>query len=255
MIGNGLDRTMRINTEYGLDMIMMTNTDSPRLAVTPGEWYASDMLTPIRRDLRQMNGIPEVIGVMYDCRTVWGFPQIDFTVVDCGAVELDDLTFRRPSFPQEEFSAGRDRNYMYMEDYIVRGFPKIDSAAVDYDTGAVEQDDLMFRRASWRLYMAGPLGWFISAHSISDWVTPFRITSQTWPMLSLVRSYLPSLDRECGCSAVSSSSTGSYPKRISRSGNILVSSAVSSPCMARWRKRVIWVGHVSVCSAVSSFIF
>ena len=58
-----------------------------------------------------MNGIPEVIGTMYDCRTVWGFPQIDFTMVDCGAVELDDLTFRQLSFPPKEFYARRDRNY------------------------------------------------------------------------------------------------------------------------------------------------
>ena len=146
------------------------------------------MLTPMRRDLRQMNGRPEVIGTMYDCRTVWGFPQIDSTAVDCGTVELDDLTFRRPSFPPDEFSAGRDRNYM--EDYIVRGFPKIDSAAVDYDYGAVELDDLIFRRTSCppgemvTICMAGPVDWPVSAHSISDWVTPFRITSQTWTMLS-----------------------------------------------------------------------
>ena len=148
VIVNGLDRTIRMNTEYGLDRIMMTNTDSPQLAVTPGEWYASDMLTTMRTDLCQMNGIPEVIGAMYDCRTVWGFPQIDSTAVDCGGVELDDLTFRRMSFFQpDEFSAGRDRNYM--EDYsIVWGFPQIDSAAVDYDTGAVELDDLIFRRTS-----------------------------------------------------------------------------------------------------------
>ena len=53
VIVNGLDRTMRMNTEYGLDRIMMTNTDSPRLAVTPGEWYASDMFTMMRTDLRQ----------------------------------------------------------------------------------------------------------------------------------------------------------------------------------------------------------
>ena len=100
MIVNGLDRTMKMNTEYGLDQIMMTNTDSPRLAVTPGEWYASDMLTTMRPDLRQINGIPEVIGAMYDCRTVWVFPQIDSTAVDCGAVELDVLTFfRQTNFP------------------------------------------------------------------------------------------------------------------------------------------------------------
>ena len=109
---------------------MMTNTDSPRLAVTPGEWYASDMLMTISTDLRQINGIPGVIGAMYDCRTVWAFPQIDSTAVDCGAVELHDRTFRRTSFPLDEFSAGRDRNYMeYCS--IVRGFPQIDSTAVD----------------------------------------------------------------------------------------------------------------------------
>ena len=57
------------------------------------------------------------------------------------------MTFRRTSFPPDEFSAGRDRNYM--EDYsIVWGFPQIDSAAVDYGTGAVELDDLIFRRTS-----------------------------------------------------------------------------------------------------------
>ena len=33
--------TMRMNTEYGLDRIMMTNTHSPRLAVTPVEWYTA----------------------------------------------------------------------------------------------------------------------------------------------------------------------------------------------------------------------
>ena len=104
------------------------------------------MLTPMRRDSRQMNGIPEVIGDMYVCRTVWGFPKIDYTAVDCGTVELDELTFRRMSFPPDEFSAGRDRSYI--EDYIVRGFPQIDSAAVDCDTGAVELDDLIFCRMS-----------------------------------------------------------------------------------------------------------
>ena len=46
VIINGLDRTMRMNTEYGHERIMMTNTDSPRLAVIPGgEWYTSEMLT------------------------------------------------------------------------------------------------------------------------------------------------------------------------------------------------------------------
>ena len=71
---------------------MMTNMDSPRLAVTPGEWYASDTLTPLSRDLRQMNGIPEVMGAMYDCRTGWDFPQGD-SGDTCGVVMIDDLIF------------------------------------------------------------------------------------------------------------------------------------------------------------------
>ena len=77
------------------DMNMKINTESPRLAVTTGEQYASDMLTTMSTDLRQMDGILEVIGVVrMDYRTVWGFPQIDSAAVDCGAVELDDLIFR-----------------------------------------------------------------------------------------------------------------------------------------------------------------
>ena len=35
LIMNGLNGTMRMNTEYGLDQSLMTTTDSPRLAVTP----------------------------------------------------------------------------------------------------------------------------------------------------------------------------------------------------------------------------
>ena len=49
LILNGLDRTMRMNTENGLDGSMRINTDSPRLAITPGEWYASEMIRVIPR--------------------------------------------------------------------------------------------------------------------------------------------------------------------------------------------------------------
>ena len=105
-IVNGLDTIMMMNTEYGRDRIMMRNTESSRLAVTPGEWYASDILATMSTDLRQMNGIPDVIGAMKDCRTVWGFPQIDSAAVDCGAVELNDMIFRRTSFPPDEFPLG-----------------------------------------------------------------------------------------------------------------------------------------------------
>ena len=133
VIVHGLDRTMTMNTENGLDTIMMITTDSPRLAVTPGEWYASGMLTLLSRDLRRMNG------AMYDSITEWGFPQVDSAAADSGAVELDDLIFRRLSLPPEEVSAGRDGNY---------GSLKIDSAEVDYGTGAVGLDDLIFRRTN-----------------------------------------------------------------------------------------------------------
>ena len=117
VIRNGLVRTTRMNTEFGLDQLMMTSMDSPRLAVTPGEWYASDALTPLSRELRQTNGILEVMGAMNDCRTGWDFPQFDSTAVDCSAVELDDLTFRRPGFPPEEVHAGGDTCGVVMLDF------------------------------------------------------------------------------------------------------------------------------------------
>ena len=120
VIVHGLDRTRTINTENGLDTIMMItwdSPDSPRLTVTPGEWYASDVLTQIRRDLRHT----------YDISAA----------VDCNTIELNDLIFHRLSLPPEDVSAWRDGNY---------GSPKIDSAAAD--SGAVELDDLIFRRLS-----------------------------------------------------------------------------------------------------------
>ena len=93
VIMHGLDRTMTMNTENGLDTIMMITTDSPRLAVTPGEWYVSIMLTLLIRDLRQMNS------AMFNSRTELGFPQVDSAAADSGAVEMDDLIFRRLSLP------------------------------------------------------------------------------------------------------------------------------------------------------------
>ena len=111
---HGFDGTMPMITENGLDAIMMINSDSPRLAVTPGEWYASAMLTLLSCDLRQMNS------AMFHSRTELGFAQVD-------------------SVAEEDVSAGRDGNY---------GTLKIDSTVVDYGTGAVGLDDLIFRRLS-----------------------------------------------------------------------------------------------------------
>ena len=75
--------------------------------------------TPLSRELRQMNGIPEVMGAMYDCRTGLDFPQFDSTAVDCSAIELDDLTFRRPGFPPEEVPAGGDTCGVVMLDDLI----------------------------------------------------------------------------------------------------------------------------------------
>ena len=149
VIMNGLNGTMRINTEYGLDQSLMTNTDSPWLAVTPGEWYASETIRTIRIDLRQMNGFTRIIGALCECWTAGGCPQLDSATVYCGAVGLDDLIFRQTSFPPNDYSAGCDQTYM--EDYsIVRGFPHLESAvdAVAADCGAVELVDLIVRSMS-----------------------------------------------------------------------------------------------------------
>ena len=52
-----------------------------------------------------------MIGAMCDHRTAEVFTQIDYAAADCGTFELDDLIFTRTSFPPDELSAGRDRNY------------------------------------------------------------------------------------------------------------------------------------------------
>ena len=94
---------------------MTTNADSPRLAVTPVEWYANEMLTMMTTDLRRMNGFTEMIDAIYNCRIVGGFPQINSATANCDAVELDDLIFHRTSFPPEELSAGRDGDYIWLD--------------------------------------------------------------------------------------------------------------------------------------------
>ena len=48
----------------GLNRNMKIATESPRLAVTPGEWCTSDLRATMSTDLRQMNGIPDVIGTV-----------------------------------------------------------------------------------------------------------------------------------------------------------------------------------------------
>ena len=96
-----------------------------------------------------MNGFMRIIGAICDCWTVGGCPQLDSAAADFGAVGLDDLIFRRTSFPPHDCSAGCDQTYT--EDYsIVRGFPHleyaVDAAAADCSTA--ELVDLIVRRTS-----------------------------------------------------------------------------------------------------------
>ena len=60
----------------------------------------------------------------------------------CGVAMLNDLNFRRTSFPPDELSAGRDGIYTTACN-TVWGFPHMDSAATD--CGAL---GLIFRRTS-----------------------------------------------------------------------------------------------------------
>ena len=102
-IMNGLNRTMRMNTEYGLGQSLMMNTDSPRFAVTPGEWYANETIRMIRTDLHQADEFAKIMSAMCDYKTAEVFPQLD-----AATAELDDLIVHRTSFPPDKFSAERD---------------------------------------------------------------------------------------------------------------------------------------------------
>ena len=84
---------------------------------------------------------------------MWGFPQIDSAAVGCGAVELNDMYFRRTSFPQ------------------------IDSAAVS--SGAVELDDMNFRRTNFPpdKFSAGREGDYI-------WLAPLASSSVCAPTVT-----------------------------------------------------------------------
>ena len=153
---------------------MKIKTESPRLTITPGEWYASDLLATTITGFRQMDDIPKVIGaVQLDYRTVRGFPQIHSAVVGCGVVALNDMNSRRMSFP------------------------RIDSAAVD--SGVVELDDMNFRRTSFPPdeFSTGREGDYI-------WLTPLAslsvCTRSVTGSLFSVSSHR--LVRSCLCSAV-----------------------------------------------------
>ena len=94
VIIHGLDRTMTMYTENGHDTIMMITTDSPRLTVTPGEWYASDVFTQTSHGGLQRSGTLEDVSAGRDGK--YGFPKIYCAAADSGAVEMNDLIFCRP---------------------------------------------------------------------------------------------------------------------------------------------------------------
>ena len=49
---------------------------------------------------------------MTDCDKVWGFPHMNSTAADCGAVAL---MFRRTNLPPDEFSAGRNGDFIWRD--------------------------------------------------------------------------------------------------------------------------------------------
>ena len=110
-----LNRTRTMYTENGLDTNMMIPTDSPRLTVTPGEWYGNDVFTQIRHEVRETRD--------------------NSAAVDCNAVIWNNLISRRLFLPPEEVSAGRDET---------NDFPETDCAAADSD--AADMIDLICRR-------------------------------------------------------------------------------------------------------------
>ena len=98
-----------------IDLVMTTTTNVPRTDATPGSRC-------LAMRLQQFPGRtnPGVIGaVKLGCKTVRGFPQIDSAAVDRGTAELNELDFRRTSFPPDEFSAGRECDYICVAD--IRG--------------------------------------------------------------------------------------------------------------------------------------
>ena len=82
---------------------MTTTTNVARMDATPGDRYVFGREVATVQTVPRTSSNPGVIGaVKLGCRTVRGFPQFDSAAVDCGAVELNELDFRRTSFPPDE---------------------------------------------------------------------------------------------------------------------------------------------------------
>ena len=114
-----LDRKTTMNMENELDMIILIDTESPRLTVTPGECYASYGSTQIRCDLRHthdtsamtdsytMKPNDMIVRRPAECDENYSSPKMDST-----AVELNVLALQRLRLPQRNISAERDKNYV-----------------------------------------------------------------------------------------------------------------------------------------------
>ena len=185
VIMNGLIRTRTVYTENGLDTNRMKPTDSPRLTVTPGEWYGNDVFTQIRHELRDAGDNSAAV----DCNAVIrnnlifrrlclppeevsagryetdDFTEMDCTASDSDASDMNDLISRQLCLLPEEVSAGldgtddfpetdcaaadggaADMNYLIFRQLSLS--PDDDSDSVAYNTGTVGLDDLIFRRLS-----------------------------------------------------------------------------------------------------------
>ena len=115
VIMNGLIRTRTVYTENGLDTNMMKPTDSPRLTVTPGEWYENDVFTQIRHELQDAGD--------------------NSAAVDCIAVIRNNMISRRLCLPPEEVSARR---------YEMDDFPETQCTAAECD--AADMNGLISRQ-------------------------------------------------------------------------------------------------------------
>ena len=101
VIAHELDRRTTRNTENELDTIILIDTDSPRLTVTPGECHDS-YGTQIRCDIRQTHDTSAmadgyttkpndmILRRLAECDDNYISPEMDSV-----AVELYDVTFRQ----------------------------------------------------------------------------------------------------------------------------------------------------------------
>ena len=113
-----LDRWTTRNTENRLDMMMLIDTDSPQLTITPGECHASYGGTQIGDNLQQTH---DASAMADDCtrrkddmilrRPAECNENFISTDMDSSAVILNDVTFRWLILPWRQVSAEHDKTY------------------------------------------------------------------------------------------------------------------------------------------------